>query len=400
LFKAGILQWLVVLGLGTWVNAGSAYLALAMVLGPAIAYGLIEIQLSPKQSSGELHWLTFWLGMLIPFVLTSFPIIRITYMLISKLIDIDTNPGSLPEWLGSVVIGAVVAAIVCLMFVYLLPYAHRSGGFLLILGPIAMLAIVVLGLLALNVFPAFTPNLGREINVVHVIDTSNHSVSSSYVSLASVTMGRLDEEARVMNDTGLFCGESDSPDFASYVVRYGCKKKVPLENLENDLLASLPSLEVMRDDELQIRQTTVNLSTGASYRWALAINTDKIQSFKLETPSEAGPGELLVPQANATGVNGWHKIQYSSNSTDPHEFVLTLYWSNNSSSPDGGNKSDGKLLKLRTDVNIETGATTAVLEKLPPWCVNFGKSFAPYYLAYLAGLEVQFSGATVKHTVA
>ncbi len=37
------------------------------------------------------------------------------------------NPGSLPEWLGSVVVGAVVAAIVCLMFVYLLPYAHRSG---------------------------------------------------------------------------------------------------------------------------------------------------------------------------------------------------------------------------------------------------------------------------------
>ncbi len=75
--------------------------------------------------------------------------------------------------------------------------------------------------------------------------------------------------------------------------RYGCKKKVPLENLENDLLASLPSLEVIRDDELQIRQTTVNLSTGASYRWALAINTDKIQGFKLETPSEAGVQSLL-----------------------------------------------------------------------------------------------------------
>lgn len=76
--------------------------------------------------------------------------------------------------------------------------------------------------------------------------------------------------------------------------RYGCRKKVPLENLENDLLASLPSLEVIRDDELQIRQTTVNLSTGASYRWALAINTDKIQSFKLETPSEAGVQSLLI----------------------------------------------------------------------------------------------------------
>jgi hypothetical protein len=42
LFKAGILQWLVVLGLGTWVNAGSAYLALAMVLGPAIACELLH----------------------------------------------------------------------------------------------------------------------------------------------------------------------------------------------------------------------------------------------------------------------------------------------------------------------------------------------------------------------
>lgn len=76
--------------------------------------------------------------------------------------------------------------------------------------------------------------------------------------------------------------------------RYGCRKKVPLENLENDLLASLPSLEVIRDDELQIRQTTVNLSTGASYRWVLAMNTDKIQSFKLETPSEAGVQSLLI----------------------------------------------------------------------------------------------------------
>ncbi len=67
------------------------------------------------------------------------------------------------------------------------------------------------------------------VQVVHVINTSNHSVSSSYVSLASVTMGRLDEEARVMNDTGLFCGESDGPDFASYVVR--CNSRAILVDL-------------------------------------------------------------------------------------------------------------------------------------------------------------------------
>jgi hypothetical protein len=42
-------------------------------------------------------------------------------------------------------------------------------------------------------------------------------------------MGRLDEEARVMNDTGLFCGESDSPDFASYVVR--CDSRAILVDL-------------------------------------------------------------------------------------------------------------------------------------------------------------------------
>jgi hypothetical protein len=78
------------------------------------------------------------------------------------------------------------------------------------------------------------------------------------------------------------------------VFRYGCKKKVPLENLENDLLASLPSLEVIPDNEPQIGETRVNLSTGASYRWALAINTDKIQSFKLEIPSEAGVQSLLI----------------------------------------------------------------------------------------------------------
>lgn len=40
-----------------------------------------------------------------------------------------------------------------------------TGGFKWILGAVAMLAIVTLGLLALSIFPAFTTDIGRAINV-------------------------------------------------------------------------------------------------------------------------------------------------------------------------------------------------------------------------------------------
>jgi hypothetical protein len=402
LFKAGILQWMLVLGLGTWVKAGSSYLALAWVVGPTVAYGVIETQFSPKQALRELHRLTFWLGMLIPSVLTGFPVIRTLYMLICLIVNFDRNPGGLPEWSGSVMVGAVVAVVVCLMFVYLLPYAHRSGGFKWILGAVAMLAVVTLGLLALRIFPAFTTDIGRAINVVHVIDTNalegDQSSPRSYVSLSSLTMGRLDEEAKFMNDTGLLCGRSDGPDFANYVVRYGCKKTVPLQK---DLWNNRPLLEVVSDEQIDgCRQTSIHLSTGASHRWFLAISTDKIERLKLETLSQAeGPGGPLVPVSDITGVNGWHQVQYISESTGPHEFVLTLYWSKNSSRMEGDSTSDKELLKLRTDVNSVTAEAAAVFEKLPEWCVSFGKSTAPYSLAYLAGLDVQFGGARVKHSV-
>uniref|UniRef100_A0A7I4EH66 Vacuolar membrane protease n=1 Tax=Physcomitrium patens TaxID=3218 RepID=A0A7I4EH66_PHYPA len=46
LFKAGIMQRVLVLVLATWAKAGSSYLALAWVVGPTIAYGLLEIPLS------------------------------------------------------------------------------------------------------------------------------------------------------------------------------------------------------------------------------------------------------------------------------------------------------------------------------------------------------------------
>ncbi len=112
-----------------------------------------------------------------------------------------------------------------------------------------------------------------------------------------------------------------------------------------------------------------------------------------------GPGGPLVPVSDITGVNGWHQVQYISESTGPHKFVLTLYWSKDSSRMEGDSTSDTELLKLRTDVNSVTAEAAAVFEKLPEWCVSFGKSTAPYSLAYLAGLDVQFGGARVKHSV-
>lgn len=36
LFKAGLLQWMVVLGLGTWIRAGSSYIALFWIIPPAV----------------------------------------------------------------------------------------------------------------------------------------------------------------------------------------------------------------------------------------------------------------------------------------------------------------------------------------------------------------------------
>lgn len=41
------------------------------------------------------------------------------------------NPGSTPDWLGSVIVAVFVAIILCLTSVYLLSYLHLSGFFLL-----------------------------------------------------------------------------------------------------------------------------------------------------------------------------------------------------------------------------------------------------------------------------
>ena len=83
------MQWVLVLAVTTWLKAGSSYLALAWVVGPTVTYGLLETRLSPRQSLRELKYLTFWLGVFIPTVLTSIPAIRFPLMLINILVSFD-----------------------------------------------------------------------------------------------------------------------------------------------------------------------------------------------------------------------------------------------------------------------------------------------------------------------
>lgn len=302
----------------------------------------------------------------------------------------NRNPGGLPDWLGSVMIATIVATITTLILVYLLPYAHRAQGFFYILLPLGALLMGAIALVASNAFPAFTSEIGRGINLVHVIDTDGgqgggSGTPHSFLSLSSVTMGNLNHEASLIADKELVCGRNMSLDFATYEVKYGCQKPLLMdESLWNDR----PSLVISRDDMGPVRETTVVLNAGKAHRWYMAINSNEISGFRLEGRSSSGMNEMVVPTNSIMGLDGWHHIQYvSGDLNDPRNFELTLVWSKNATTD---SPATAKLLKLRTDVNVVTPEAASMLEKLPEWCVSFGKSTSPYSLSYLATLPAAF----------
>lgn len=387
LFKAAIMQWLLLLGVATWAKAGSSYLALAWVIGPTMAYGLLEVRLSSRQVLRQLRHLTFWIGVLIPTVLTAFPFFHFPLALTNMLVNFDRNPGGLPVWLGSVMIACLCTAITVSILVYLLPYVHRSGGLPYVLGALGAVLLIALTAVTLSIFPAFTAEVGRGINVVHVIDTDAKDVESaakSFISLASVTMGRLDEEAKHTGDLNLVCNQNSTLDFVTYKVKYGCIKPVPLDE---SLWEARPSLVVVNDEKDPPRVTVVRLNAGEASRWFLAINSNKISEFQLEALTDSSSAQdPLVPVTKALGVDGWHHIQYNTDASGPRNFLLTLHWSENDT-----DENVLKLLKLRTDVDLTTPEVAKMLENLPKWCLSFGKSTSPYSLAYLASLPVDLN---------
>jgi hypothetical protein len=97
--------------------------------------------------------------------------------------------------------------------------------------------------------------------------------------------------------------------------------------------------------------------------------------------------EELVTTGNKTDVDGWHTIQFAGGKNSPKKFKIRLLRSIN---PSRKVSERPDLLKLRADVLKVTPRAEKILNKLPTWTSQFGKSTSPYNLAFLASLPVKF----------
>ncbi|XP_022684088.1 endoplasmic reticulum metallopeptidase 1 isoform X2 [Setaria italica] len=391
IFKSGFVQWLIVLTLGTYFKVGSSYIALIWLVSPAFAYGFLEATLSPVRLPKQLKVVTLVLGLVAPVVSSAGLAVRMADVIVGSVVRIDRNPGGLPYWLGNVIVAVAIAVVVCFMFVYLLSYVHISGdkrtlGLLLCLFFGLSLALVSGGIV-----PAFTEDVARSVNVVHVVDTTGIDGGNreplSYISLFSNTPGKLTKELVDLGDEEFFCGRNMTVDFVTFTMKYGCwsykesstgwsKSEVPVLHVESDSVTD------------GARQTVISVDTKSSTRWSLGINKQQIDDFTVQVDSEK-----LVLLGGKSEVDGWHTIQFAGGKKSPTKFQLTLYWSNSAAQTSGreANKEAADvpfLVKLRTDVNRVTPQVAKVLEKLPRWCTPFGKSTSPYTLAFLTGLRV------------
>ncbi|XP_077250715.1 uncharacterized protein LOC143890059 [Tasmannia lanceolata] len=392
IFKAGFVQWLIILIVGNFYKVGSSYLALVWLVSPAFAYGLIEATLSPVRLPKPLKIVTLVMGMAVPVLISAGIFIRLAGTIPGMLVRYDRNPGSTPEWFGNMIVAVFMSAIICLTLVYLLSYAHLPGS----KRPIILATCVVFGLtlaaVLTGIFPPFSEDVARAVNVVHVVETAGRPGEKqnpvSYVSLFSATPGKLTKEIESLIDEGFVCGRRKILDLVTFTVNYSCLSS---DNSGDGWSESdIPTLHVKSDSKMGIRTTRVSIDTKVSTRWSLAINTEEIEDFEFEEGSEE-----LVPRGNKSNVDGWHIIQFSGGKNAPTRFELTLFWLKNSTQTshkaDEQTKGDSHLLlKLRTDVNRVTPKTARVLEKLPPWCSLFGKSTSPYTLAFLSSLPVDF----------
>ncbi|KAE8814431.1 endoplasmic reticulum metallopeptidase 1 [Hordeum vulgare] len=387
IYKSGFVQWLIVLILGTYLKVGASYIALIWLVSPAFAYGLMEATLTPVRSPKQLKVFTLVLALAVPVMSSAGLFIRMVDVMVGSIVRVDRNPGGLPDWLGNVVVAVAIAIVVSLTFVYLLSYVHISGAKKTLLYVLSALFGLALVLVSSGIVPAFTEDIARSVNVVHVVDTTRmndgNTEPSSYVSLFSNMPGKLTQELMNLRGEEFSCGRNMTTDFVTFTVKYGCrsykasntgwsKSEVPVLHVESD----------SADDDG--RRTVVSVDTRSSTRWSLAINMQEIDDFTIEVASDK-----LVQLGGKTEVGGWHTIQFAGGKNAPTKFQLALFWSSNAThaSP---KEAEGPplLVKLRTDVNRVTPMVETVLEKLPRWCAPFGKSTSPYTLAFLTALPV------------
>ncbi|XP_011084329.1 endoplasmic reticulum metallopeptidase 1 isoform X2 [Sesamum indicum] len=388
LYKAGLLQWLVLLMVGNYYRIGSTYLALAWLVCPAFAYGLLEATLSPARLPKPLKTLTLLIGLFVPFLLSSGMVIRLSATIIGTAVRFVRYPGTTPEWMGNVIVAVFIAAIVCLTLVYLLSYIHISGAKMSIIIATSIVFVVSVGAVWAGVFPPFTEDTARAVNVVHVVDETRTNGEKlepvSYISLFSTTPGNLIKEADHIGE-GFVCGTDRHLDFVTFSVNYSCStdKGAATGWLESDI----PAIHVDKDVKGESRETQISIDTRASTRWSLAINTREIDDFRLK---DTDSSEELIPLGEKSSVDGWHTIQFSGGRKAPTKFNLSLFWlKNRTQTTTGGVKNNDRLLlRLRTDVDRSTPPMKTILQKLPPWCSQFGKSTSPHTLAFLTSLSI------------
>lgn len=387
LFKAGFIQWLVLLILGTYYNIGSSYMALVWLVPPAFAYGLFEATLTPTRFPKPLKLATLLLGLAMPILISAGIFIQLASTTIGSAVRLDRNPGSTPEWLGNVILAILIAAIACLTLVYLLSYFHLSGAKVSIITTMCVLLGLSLALVSSGVIPPFTEHTARAVNVVHVVDVTGkfdgNQVPSSFVSLFSTTPGKLTKEAEQIKE-GFTCGRERVIDFVTFSVKYGC---ITYDDAETGWSkADIPTVHVVSDTMVDGRVTQVSIDTRSSTRWSLAINTEEIRDFTFQ-----GDVDEIVSLGGKGSVDGWHIIQFSGGKKSPTNFNLTLLWVRDQQSHNNVGQREEQhrpLLKLRTDFDRLTPKTERVLMKLPSWCSQFGKSTSPHTLAFLTSLPV------------
>ncbi|CAA0806367.1 Zn-dependent exopeptidases superfamily protein, partial [Striga hermonthica] len=221
-FKAGLLQWLVLLIAGSYYKVGATYLACAWLVSPAFSYGLLEATLSPTRLPKPLKTVTLIIGLFLPFLLSSGMIIRLTATAIGSAVRFVRKPGTTPEWMGNIIIAIFIAAVLCLTMVYLLSYIHISGGMMSIVISLVSLFAISLGAVWAGVIPPYTEDIARAVNVVHVVDTTGENREPvSYISLFSTTPGNLNKEANDIGE-GFVCGKDKHIDFVTFSVNYSC----------------------------------------------------------------------------------------------------------------------------------------------------------------------------------
>ncbi|RLM65061.1 endoplasmic reticulum metallopeptidase 1 [Panicum miliaceum] len=372
------------------ILVGSSYIALIWLVSPAFAYGFLEATLSPVRLPKQLKVVTLVLGMAAPVVSSAGLAVRMADVIVGSVVRVDRNPGGLPDWLGNVIVAVAIAIVICFMLVYLLSYVHISGdkrtlGLLLCIFFGLSLALVSSGIV-----PAFTEDVARSVNVVHVVDATGIDDGNreplSYISLFSNTPGRLTKELVDLGDEEFFCGRNMTTDFVTFTMKYGCWSYK--DSSTGWSKSEVPTLRVESDSVTDgARQTVISVDTKSSTRWSLGINKQEIDDFTVQVDSEK-----LVLLGDKTEVDGSHTIQFAGGKNSPTKFQLTLYWSNSASETSRREAQEGTdvplLVKLRTDVNRVTPQVTNVLEKLPRWSTPFGKSTSPYTLAFLTGLRV------------